>query len=69
MATNHVMHRCRDCGKPTLHLQPATSHVLHLLLSVLTFGLWLPLWLIAALSNGSRCTCTVCGRGQGIFGT
>jgi hypothetical protein len=28
-----------------------TSHVLHLLLSLVTVGLWLPVWVLVALSN------------------
>ena len=28
-----------------------TSHVLHLLLSVFTLGIWVPVWVIVALSN------------------
>lgn len=34
-------------GKPT-------NHILHLLLTVFTCGLWLPLWLLAALDGGER---------------
>ena len=29
-----------------------TSHVLHLILSLITFGLWLPVWALVAISNG-----------------
>jgi hypothetical protein len=28
-----------------------TSHVLHLLLSLVTVGIWVPVWLIVAMSN------------------
>jgi len=31
-----------------------TAHVLHLLLSVLTAGLWVPLWLLVALSHANE---------------
>ena len=31
-----------------------TSHVLHLLLSLLTLGLWVPVWLLVALSNANE---------------
>jgi len=31
-----------------------TSHVLHLLLSVLTAGLWVPVWLLVAVSNANE---------------
>lgn len=29
-----------------------TNHVLHLLLSIITVGFWIPVWLLVALSNG-----------------
>jgi hypothetical protein len=28
-----------------------TSHVLHLLLSLITFGLWVPVWILVAVSH------------------
>lgn len=28
-----------------------TSHVLHLILSLVTVGLWIPVWIIVTLSN------------------
>ena len=28
-----------------------TSHVLHLILSIISCGLWLPIWLLVVLSN------------------
>ena len=68
MATNHVLHYCRRCRRPTVHLQPSTSHVLHLLLSILTVGLWLGVWALAGLANASQRTCTACGRVAGLFG-
>ena len=32
----------------------ATKHWLHLILSILTAGLWLPVWLIVGLSNMAK---------------
>ena len=29
-----------------------TSHILHLILSVITVGLWVPVWIIVAVSHG-----------------
>lgn len=34
-----------------LSKKPKTSHVLHLLLSVVTMGFWVIVWLIVALNN------------------
>lgn len=31
-----------------------TNHVLHLILTIITFGLWAPVWLIVALINANR---------------
>ena len=31
-----------------------TNHILHLILSLLTMGLWLIVWLIVAISNNSH---------------
>lgn len=29
-----------------------TAHILHLLLSLLTVGLWVPIWILVAVSHG-----------------
>ena len=29
-----------------------TNNVLHLILSVLTVGIWMPVWLLVAINNG-----------------
>ena len=68
MATNHVMHFCKRCARTTPHFQPATSHVLHLLMCVLTLGLWVGIWILSALANVSQKTCGTCGRVAGLFG-
>lgn len=31
-----------------------TNHILHLLLSVVTAGIWLPLWLLIGLNNAGN---------------
>jgi hypothetical protein len=62
--TGQEMSYCRTCTKPTLQIynEDRCSHILHLLLSVFTAGLWLPIWLCCALSAGrGDPTCTVCG--------
>lgn len=67
--SNQVMKKCSECGKPTLHIQPKTSHVLHLLLSLITVGIWVPVWLLIALNNSSQTTFTACGTMTGLFGS
>lgn len=62
------MMRCKTCAKPTLHIGPSTSHVLHLLISVATLGAWVPVWAIIHIGHSAQIACTVCGRKRGIFG-
>lgn len=38
-----------------LNQKPKTSHVLHLILSIVTGGLWVIVWLIIAMINQQRC--------------
>jgi hypothetical protein len=52
---------CEQCGRTVrLYQDPKTNHILHLLLSILTCGLWLVVWLY----KGTRAKgyyCTACG--------
>lgn len=68
MSADQVMRRCRSCKKQTLHVGPQTSHLLHLIMSVITAGVWIPIWLIVHISNSTRIACTVCGQQRGLFG-
>lgn len=38
-----------------LSKKPSTSHLLHLFMCILTVGVWLPIWMIVALSNSLEC--------------
>lgn len=51
---------CRLCGKQTLAVRPGTNHVLHLLLSIVTLGIWLPVWLGLSIKFGGW-KCSQCG--------
>lgn len=50
---------CKSCQKQVLVTKEKTSHLLHLILSALTFGFWLIVWLLVAISGTWRCS--VCG--------
>ncbi|MGV9798756.1 DUF2510 domain-containing protein [Mycobacterium sp. NPDC003449] len=43
-----------------------TSHGLHLVLTVLTCGLWLPIWILAALFGGGSSSSVAVGTGAGV---
>jgi hypothetical protein len=60
-------HYCATCQRQTLHTKERVNHVLHLILSVLTVGLWLIVWGALGLGNSAeRTRCTVCGSKPGL---
>jgi len=61
MSNVQKMLPCKTCGRQTPHLVSAPNHVLHLLLSLVTFGLWLPIWILIAFFSGASPTCMTCG--------
>ena len=49
------MQSCAGCGVPTSHAQQKKpNHVLHLLLSIFTVRLWLPVWAAPSLPTYVR---------------
>ena len=60
MSADQKMLKCRTCGKPTIHLVERPNHILHLLLTVFTLGLWLIPWVLIGAGE-KKATCTVCG--------
>lgn len=50
---------CEVCQKRVKAERQGASHVLHLLLTLCTFGLWAIVWLIVA--TGRAYHCTECG--------
>lgn len=64
-----VFLNCKNCQRATPHERPSTSHLLHLVLSIVTAGFWIPVWFIVAMNNRGRGQCTVCGREVGVFGS
>ncbi len=61
------MRTCNQCGKPTLHIGPGTSHLLHFILAILTAGLWVPVWIIITWNNTTKLACSQCGKLRGVF--
>jgi len=60
MGMEQTQRFCNRCGRHRLFTRPGTNHILHLLLSLVTVGLWLPIWLLCAIRVGGW-RCTVCG--------
>ena len=54
---------CMKCDQQTRFVRPdGPNHILHLLLSLISVGLWLPVWaLIVLCSMTERYCCHQCG--------
>lgn len=62
MATKSGTFYCKTCQAKRLGHAPAPNHILHLLLTLVTFGFWAPVWLLITLFSGGRYHCSVCGN-------
>jgi hypothetical protein len=54
---------CKGCDKQVVVFRKGTNHILHLLLSLVTMGLWLIIWFGSAVKFGGW-RCTQCGSGK-----
>lgn len=52
---------CEKCEKNVVVTRPGTNHILHLLLSLLTGGIWIIVWIICAIKIGDW-QCRECGE-------
>lgn len=67
MKTQEEMLKCKSCGRKTVHLKKVPSSLLHLVLTILTAGLWAIVWIGVSLNTGKP-TCKMCGKTRGAFG-
>lgn len=51
---------CKDCNKRVVVFRKGTNHILHLILSILTAGIWLIVWIGSAIKFGGW-RCAECG--------
>ncbi len=64
MATEEARGFCPECGRNVLIRRPGTNHLLHLILAIITGGLWIPIWLLCSIRTGGW-RCTNCGARVG----
>lgn len=58
---------CVNCDCRTVHEKNNVSHVLHLILSLVTFGLWVIVWVFVVVQNSSvPWICRDCGHQKTI---
>lgn len=67
MATTNLMTNCSKCQKKTLHIEQKLNHILHLLLAIVTAGVWLIVWVLLAFLHDKKTQCTICGHNKGII--
>ncbi len=62
MPSDQVVVYCKNCKKSTVQVKQRANHILHLLLSVVTVGIWLIVWFFIALFTSDTPVCTICGN-------
>jgi hypothetical protein len=60
MPTSQLMKKCVECNKMTMHFQEKPNYILHVILSIITAGVWLLVWLL--FINAKDPQCSICGR-------
>jgi hypothetical protein len=59
---------CERCERMTLFQKRGINHVLHLILSVPTLGLWGLVWIVLAMTKSAEpYYCSRCGWAEGYF--
>ena len=66
MPTSQLMKKCVACNKMTMHYQEKPNYILHIILSILTAGVWLLVWLL--FINAKDPQCSICGRSNDFLG-
>ncbi len=60
MAVQEATGFCKGCNRQVMIRRQGTNHILHLLLTVLTAGLWLVIWILVSIKMGGW-RCSLCG--------
>ena len=60
MAIQEKSGMCKACGRQVMVRRKGTNHVLHLILTLCTFGFWAIIWILASVKIGGW-RCTQCG--------
>ena len=62
MSLDHTQKHCSTCGDSVLAQRPGINHILHLLLTIVTGGIWAIVWILVAIFKFGGWRCTQCGR-------
>lgn len=60
MGLQQAVKRCRKCSKDVIAARNGPNHIVHLLMTVLTGGIWIVVWFLASIRGGDwKCmTCS-----------
>jgi hypothetical protein len=61
MGTQKARQFCEEDVEWVLAERQTPNHLVHLLLSLVTAGLWLPIWIVITLVSSSAYRCPKCG--------
>jgi len=65
MSQEQTSGHCNACRRSTLMVREKPNHILHLLISLFTFGAWVLVWLLISVGKlGGKYRCTQCGTEQ-----
>ena len=65
MPTITIRKHCKDCGQMRPFSKPGTSHLIHFVLSICTFGFWSPIWILCGLKSVfTPFRCPQCGKSK-----
>lgn len=53
---------CKYCNTHVMAVANTPNHILHLLLTVCSGGLWIPIWVIVILASAGNYRCSQCGN-------
>jgi len=65
MGIAHTEKYCKRCEKHVLAQKKTANHILHLLLSIFTAGLWIIMWILVGIRIGGW-RCSQCGLKIGL---
>ena len=63
MTTLYKRGFCKECNKDVKVVANGLNHVLHLFLTMFSFGLWAPIWLVLAVW-AKNWRCDECGSNR-----
>lgn len=65
MGQVQITAECSYCRSKRLFTKAGPSHVLHLILTVVSVGLWFPVWIACVIGNAlTPFRCTICGKAK-----